>query len=397
MAEYDYDVLVDRLRPGRLCRRDPRRAKLGLKTACAESRETLGGTCLNVGCIPSKAMLHASEYFEAAAGGAMGLLGVEVTPSLNLGTMHGQRLDAVKQLTGGIEFLFKKNKVTWLKGRAASTTRTPSTSPASPSPRRTWSSPPAPRSPAPRREVDNAKGVVVDSTGALELASVPRKLVVIGGGVMASSSAACGAASRRSDRGGIPRCNCSPAWTAKCARKPPSCSRSRAWSCACRPRSPASRSKARPRRSTLEPAAGGAGETLEADCVRVSIGRKPNTEGLGLDTIGLALNKRGQIETDHDFPHRGRRRLGDRRRDPRPDARAQGRGRGHRGRREHRRPDRHREPRGDPLGGLHDARDRRRRPDRGRRRKRPATRSRSASSRCSPTAAPRPTTSPTAS
>src|SRR3546814_17180843 len=76
-----------------------------LKVACAESRETLGGTCLNVGCIPSKAMLHASEYFEAAAGGAMAKLGIKVTPELDLDAMHGQRKDAVKQLTGGIEFL----------------------------------------------------------------------------------------------------------------------------------------------------------------------------------------------------------------------------------------------------------------------------------------------------
>src|SRR3546814_3031456 len=90
-----------------------------LKVACAESRATLGGTCLNVGCIPSKAMLHASEYFEAAAGGAMAKLGIKVTPELDLDAMHGQRTDAVKQLTGGIEFLFQKNKITWLKGKAS--------------------------------------------------------------------------------------------------------------------------------------------------------------------------------------------------------------------------------------------------------------------------------------
>src|SRR5690606_34455047 len=117
MAEYDYDVLVIGAGPGGYVAAI-RAAQLGLKVACADSRETLGGTCLNVGCIPSKAMLHASEYFEAAAGGAMAKLGVEVSPKLNLGAMQGQRLEAVKQLTGGIEFLFKKNKVTWLKGFA---------------------------------------------------------------------------------------------------------------------------------------------------------------------------------------------------------------------------------------------------------------------------------------
>ena len=113
MADYDYDVLVIGAGPGGYVAAI-RAAQLGLKTACAESRETLGGTCLNVGCIPSKAMLHASEYFDAAKNGAMAKMGIDVEPKLNLDAMHGQRIDAVKQLTGGIEFLFKKNKVTWL-------------------------------------------------------------------------------------------------------------------------------------------------------------------------------------------------------------------------------------------------------------------------------------------
>src|SRR6201995_1153724 len=118
MADYDFDVLVIGAGPGGYVAAI-RAAQLGLKTACAESRETLGGTCLNVGCIPSKAMLHASEFYDHAANGAMAKMGIKVTPELDLDTMHGQRKDAVKQLTGGIEFLFKKNKVTWLKGRAA--------------------------------------------------------------------------------------------------------------------------------------------------------------------------------------------------------------------------------------------------------------------------------------
>ena len=162
------------------------------------------------------------------------------------------------------------------------------------------------------------------------------------------------------------------------------------------PRSPGVKVKGGKATLTVEPAKGGAAETIEADCVLVSIGRRPNTDGLGLDKVGLKTNDRGQIETDHDFRTSGRRRLGDRRRHPRPDARPQGRGRGHCGRREYRRPDRHREPRRHPVGGLHHARDRRRRPDRGAG-ARSMARSRSASSRCSPTAAPRPTTRPTAS
>ena len=115
---FDYDVLVIGAGPGGYVAAI-RAAQLGLKTACAESRETLGGTCLNVGCIPSKAMLHASEFFEAAASGEMTRVGVKVTPELDLDAMHAERLNVVKGLTGGIEYLFKKNKVDWLKGRAS--------------------------------------------------------------------------------------------------------------------------------------------------------------------------------------------------------------------------------------------------------------------------------------
>ena len=85
-----------------------RAAQLGLKVACLDSRETLGGTCLNVGCIPSKAMLHASEYFDAAANGAMAKLGVEVTPKLNLDVMHAQRRDAVD--VGGYRVAFNPQR-----------------------------------------------------------------------------------------------------------------------------------------------------------------------------------------------------------------------------------------------------------------------------------------------
>ena len=94
-----------------------RAGQLGLKVACVEMRDTLGGTCLNVGCMPSKALLHASEMYEAAGTEFAGL-GIEVgNRKLNLGQMMKQKDDSVGQLTKGIEFLFKKNKVDWLKGR----------------------------------------------------------------------------------------------------------------------------------------------------------------------------------------------------------------------------------------------------------------------------------------
>jgi dihydrolipoamide dehydrogenase len=118
MAEYDYDVLVIGAGPGGYVAAI-RAAQLGLKTACAEGRETLGGTCLNVGCIPSKALLHGSEKFEEAVNGTFASYGIKTGPvELDLSVMQQQKLDSVKGLTGGIEFLFKKNKVTWLKGYA---------------------------------------------------------------------------------------------------------------------------------------------------------------------------------------------------------------------------------------------------------------------------------------
>ena len=180
MADYDYDVLIIGSGPGGYVAAI-RAAQLGLKVACAEGRETLGGTCLNVGCIPSKAMLHASEYFDAAANGAMAKMGVEVTPKLNLPAMHAQRLDAVKQLTGGIEFLFKKNKVDWLKGFAKFTSSdTVEVAGKSYRAKNIVIATGSSVTPLPGVTVDQK--VVVDSTGALELAKVPKRMVVIGGG-----------------------------------------------------------------------------------------------------------------------------------------------------------------------------------------------------------------------
>src|SRR4028118_476657 len=118
MADTEFDVIVIGAGPGGYVAAI-RAAQLGLKTACVESRETLGGTCLNVGCIPSKALLHASELFEEAAHGTLAKWGVKVGQvELDLDAMHSGRREAVKGLTGGIEFLFRKNKVTWLKGHA---------------------------------------------------------------------------------------------------------------------------------------------------------------------------------------------------------------------------------------------------------------------------------------
>ena len=301
MADYDYDVLVIGAGPGGYVAAI-RAAQLGLRTACAEGRETLGGTCLNVGCIPSKAMLHASEYFEAAAGGAMAAMGIKVKPELDLGTMHGQRKDAVKGLTGGIEFLFKKNKVDWLKGYAQFTSKD-SVEVAGKTYRAkniiiaTGSS----VTPLPGVEVDNDKQIIVDSTGALELAKVPGHMVVIGGGVIGLE---LGSVWRRLgakvtvveylDQ-------ILPGMDADVRKEANKILKKQGMEFKLKTKVTKAEVKGKKAVLTLEPAAGGDAETLEADVVLVSIGRRPNTDGLGLDKAGLALNQRGQIETDHDF------------------------------------------------------------------------------------------------
>ena len=298
---FDYDVLVIGAGPGGYVAAI-RAAQLGLKVACAESRETLGGTCLNVGCIPSKAMLHASEYFDAAANGSMADMGVEVKPKLNLPAMHGQREDAVKQLTGGIEFLFKKNKVDWKKGLATfEDAHTVKVGKEKVTAKNILIATGSSVTPLPGVDVDNAKGVVVDSTGALELPKVPKKMVVIGAGVIGLE---LGSVWRR--LGAEVVCvefldECLPGMDGDVRKEARRIFKKQGIEFKLGTKVTGCTVKGKKATLTMEPAKGGDAETLEADCVLVSIGRKPNTEGLGLENIGLETNDRGQIETDHEF------------------------------------------------------------------------------------------------
>ncbi len=301
MADYDYDVLVIGAGPGGYVAAI-RAAQLGLKTACAEGRETLGGTCLNVGCIPSKAMLHASEYFEAAAGGAMAAMGIKVKPELDLGAMHGQRIDAVKGLTGGIEYLFKKNKVDWLKGYAQFASKdTVEVAGKAYRAKNIIIATGSSVTPLPGVEVDNDKQIIVDSTGALELAKVPAHMVVIGGGVIGLE---LGSVWRRLgakvtvveflDQ-------ILPGMDGDVRKEANKIFKKQGMDFKLKTKVTSATVKGKKAVLTLEPAAGGDAETLEADVVLVSIGRRPNTDGLALDKAGIAVNQRGQIETDHDF------------------------------------------------------------------------------------------------
>ncbi len=301
MAEYDYDVLVIGAGPGGYVAAI-RAAQLGLKTACAESRETLGGTCLNVGCIPSKAMLHASEYFDAAAGGKMAEMGIDVKPKLNLGQMHAQRLDAVDGLTKGIEFLFKKNKVDWKKGHAVfEDAHTVKVGDETVTAKNIVIATGSSVTPLPGVEVDNSKHIVVDSTGALELPSVPKTMVVIGGGVIGLE---LGSVWRRLGAEVIVvefLDQLLPGMDMDIRKEAAKIFKKQGMELRLSTKVTGCTVKGKKATLTLEPAAGGEAETLEADCVLVSIGRRPHTDGLGLENIGLEVNKRGQIEVDHDF------------------------------------------------------------------------------------------------
>jgi dihydrolipoamide dehydrogenase len=307
MAEtYDFDVLVIGSGPGGYVAAI-RAAQLGLKTACAESRETLGGTCLNVGCIPSKALLHASEYYEAAASGAMAKMGIKVTPELDLPAMHAQRIDAVKSLTGGIEFLFKKNKIEWLKGHASfESADTVKVGDRTVRAKNIVIATGSSVTPLPGVEIDEK--IVVSSTGALELDKVPEHLVVIGGGVIGLE---LGSVWRRV--GAKVTCvefldQILPGFDDDVRKEANKIFRKQGIEFRLGTKVTGVKVKPAPAEAgggkatlTVEPAKGGASETIEADAVLVSIGRKPNTDGLALDKAGLSTNQRGQVETDHDF------------------------------------------------------------------------------------------------
>ncbi|MBG6117485.1 MULTISPECIES: dihydrolipoyl dehydrogenase [unclassified Sphingobium] len=302
MAEYDYDVLVIGAGPGGYVAAI-RAAQLGLKVACAESRETLGGTCLNVGCIPSKALLHASELYNEAANGTLAKLGVKIDKmSLDLSTMQGQRVDAVKGLTGGIEFLFKKNKVTWLKGLASFTgANTVAVGGETVTAKNIIIATGSSVMPLPGVDVDNAGGQIVDSTGALELDKVPGHLVVVGGGVIGLE---LGSVWRRlGSKVTVVEYldQILPGMDGEIRKEANKIFKKQGFEYRLGTKVTGAKAGKKGVTLTVEPAAGGAAETIEADVVLVSIGRRPNTDGLGLDKIGLELNKRGQIETDHEF------------------------------------------------------------------------------------------------
>ncbi|HEX5843184.1 MAG TPA: dihydrolipoyl dehydrogenase [Pseudomonas sp.] len=294
-----YDVVIIGAGPGGY-NAAIRAGQLGLKVACIEGRETLGGTCLNVGCMPSKALLHASELYEAATSGELDNLGIEVKPRLNLAQMMKQKEESVTALTKGIEFLFRKNKVEWIKGWGRLNGPGKVTvSLADGSSRElqakniviaTGSEP----TPLPGVTIDNQR--ILDSTGALALPEVPKHLVVIGAGVIGLE---LGSVWRRLgsqvtvveylDR----ICPGLDNETAKTLQRTLS---KQGMAFKLGTKVSAASTTGNGVTLQLQPAAGGAMEQLQADYVLVAIGRRPYTAGLGLETVGLATDKRGMLE-----------------------------------------------------------------------------------------------------
>jgi dihydrolipoamide dehydrogenase len=274
-----------------------RAAQLGMKVACVERRATLGGTCLNVGCIPSKALLQSSENFAEAAH-ALRDHGVIIEGvKLDLARMQARKAEVVAANVKGIEYLFNKNKVAWLKGegRIVAPGRV-EVSGVGYAARHIVIATGSESMKLPGVAVDG--GRIVDSTGALELDRVPGHLVVIGGGYIGLE---LGSVWRRLgakvtvveflDR-------IVPGMDGEVAKAFQRVLAKQGIAFRLGTKVTAAAPDVEGVALTLEPSQGGAAETLRADVVLVAIGRRPVTAGLGLDALGVALDERGRIRTD---------------------------------------------------------------------------------------------------
>ena len=298
----DFDVLVIGSGPGGYVAAI-RAAQLGLKTACVEGRETLGGTCLNVGCIPSKALLHASELYEEAHSGALKKFGINIEgATLDLGQMHAEKAKAVTELTGGIEFLFKKNKVEWLKGFASfESANLVKVGDRSVTAKNIIIATGSSVTPLPGVTVDNDAHLIVDSTGALTLPKVPEHLVVIGGGVIGLELGSVWL--RLGAKVTVVEYldEILPGMDGEVRKESAKIFKKQGFTIRTGTKVTGVTTANGKATLTVEPAKGGASETIEADAVLVSIGRRPNTDGLALDKAGIAVNAKGQVDTGHDF------------------------------------------------------------------------------------------------
>ena len=287
-----------------------RLGQLGLSVACIDSRGSFGGTCLNIGCIPSKALLHASERFHEAETD-FAKLGIKAKVELDLPAMMAQKTKVVGELTKGVEFLFKKNKVEGIVGEGRITAapsngsvgkidvKTPDGKTRSITAKHIIIATGSDVAPLPGVTVDEQQ--IVSSTGALALSSVPKKLLVVGAGVIGLE---LGSVWKRLgsevtvveflDRvtpgidlevsKAFQRILTKQGFTFQLSTKVTGVEKNKTGLAV-----------------TVEPAAGGDKSVIECDVMLVAIGRVAYTAGLGLDAVGVTLDKRGRVVTDNHF------------------------------------------------------------------------------------------------
>jgi len=300
-----YDVIVIGGGPGGYVAAI-RAAQLGLKTACVEKRGSLGGTCLNIGCIPSKALLQSSEKYEEARH-ALAVHGVKVAGvELDLPALMARKDKVVGENTRGVEFLFRKYKVDYVKGAARFTapgklavTAINGGQAQELAAKSIIIATGSDIVPLPDVEIDEK--TVVSSTGALALPVVPKSMVVVGGGYIGLEM---GSVWRRLgsavtvveflDR-------ITPGMDGELSRNLQRVLTKQGFAFRLGTKVVAAKRGADGVALTLEPAQGGTREEIKADVVLVAIGRRPYTEGLGLEAVGVVVDNKGRIKVDHDF------------------------------------------------------------------------------------------------
>jgi dihydrolipoamide dehydrogenase len=281
-----------------------RAAQLGLKTAIVEKRQTFGGTCLNIGCIPSKALLYASEVYEEVAHG-LGALGVVVgKPKLDLPAMMKHKDETVGANVQGVAFLLKKNKVDTFFGAgsipAAGKVEVTAEDGAKQviETKNIVIATGSEVTPLPGVTIDEK--IVVSSTGALELAKVPARLIVVGAGVIGLE---LGSVWRRlgADVTVVEYLDrILPGMDDETVKQFHRLLEKQGFKFLLGSKVTKVETAKNAAKVTVEPAAGGEAQTLDADVVLVAIGRRPYTQGLGLEALGVAL-ERGQIVIDARF------------------------------------------------------------------------------------------------
>lgn len=299
-----YDVVIIGAGPGGYnCA--IRAGQLGLKTACIEMRDTLGGTCLNVGCIPSKALLHASEYYAAAQNEFAGM-GIKVGKlELDLKQMMAQKDEAVSGLTKGVEFLFKKNKVDQIMGRGrivgpgqVEVTAKDGSKSMLATKNIVIATGSEPTS-LPGIEIDEER--VVTNTGALKLKAVPKTLILIGAGVIGLEMG-CVWSRLGSEVHVVEYLDrCLPPADGEISKEARKIFEKQGLKFHFGQKVTGVEKLKTKLKLSMEPAAGGDSQTLDADVVIVAVGRRPYTEGLGLENVGGTTDKRGVIETTDHF------------------------------------------------------------------------------------------------